>query len=532
MHRCRCAIASALLLLLPGTNALAQGQSGGNPSGDRVLRMTGVLRAADGSVLGPVETVTYSIYDQETGGSPLWQETQNVNVDAQGRYSLLLGAVTRDGVPPGLFVAGESRWVGVQWTGHAESSRYLLTTAPYALNAASADTLAGRPVTDFVLSASAKTSTLSSSGGTGTRPVGIITATAGTGGRISKFINSTDLGDSVMFESGGRIGLGTTTPLDFFHSQFTNTNGAVTGLAVQNLGSTATSYSGMLFYDQNGALGQFQGFNNSTHEYRINNIASGGTINFMIGSSSKFHVANNGHIGIGGTAPIGTEKLAVIADTNRGIWSESISDFAIIGDTTVPGDTGGTAILGQAGTGVGVWAFSNSGLAFRVSGGGSVQATFEGNGSVGIGTTTPADKLDVAGDIRVGTGTTGCVKDADGTVITGVCSSDRRFKQQIMPFASSLEKVTRLQPVTFRWRSDEFPDKHFGVNQSFGLIAQDVEEVLPELVTTDGNGYKAVKYNLLPFHMLQAIKDLKSENDDLKARLAALEAALATLIRQ
>jgi hypothetical protein len=101
-----------------------------------------------------------------------------------------------------------------------------------------------------------------------------------------------------------------------------------------------------------------------------------------------------------------------------------------------------------------------------------------------------------------------------------------------MPFASSLEKVTRLQPVTFRWRSDEFPDKHFGVNQSFGLIAQDVGEVLPELVTTDGNGYKAVKYNLLPFHMLQAIKDLKSENDDLKARLAALEAALATLIRQ
>ena len=63
-----------------------------------------------------------------------------------------------------------------------------------------------------------------------------------------------------------------------------NTSGAITGLAVQNLGNTNTSYSGMLFYDQFGALGQFQGFNNVTHEYRINNIASNASINFMLGA--------------------------------------------------------------------------------------------------------------------------------------------------------------------------------------------------------------------------------------------------------
>jgi hypothetical protein len=67
--------------------------------------------------------------------------------------------------------------------------------------------------------------------------------------------------------------------------RFTNTNGGLTGFAVQNLGNTATSYSGMLFYDQFGALGQFQGFNNVTHEYRINNIAANGSINFMLGTS-------------------------------------------------------------------------------------------------------------------------------------------------------------------------------------------------------------------------------------------------------
>ncbi len=533
MRCATCLAGSAALVLFLAGSVQAQGQSAA--AGDQVLSMSGVLRSPDGRAVGPTQTVTYSIYDQQTGGTLLWQETQNVSVDSQGRYSLFLGAVNTNGVPADLFPAGETRWVGVQWQGHAEAARYPLTTVPYALKASSADTLAGRPATDFVLSAEGRrrsTPAAESSEGAGGSDL-VVPNSLGTPGRIGKFFNTTDLVDSVMYESAGRIGVNTTAPADSLHVQFTNTNGAVTGYAVQNLGNTATSYSGMLFYDQNGALGQFQGFNNSTHEYRINNIASGGSINFMTGSTSRFHVANNGHIGIGGTASIGTEKLAVNAGTNWGIWTQTTSSFGVIGDTSIVGDTGGTAVLGQAGTGIGVWAFSQSGIPLFVSTNGStVLAAFVGGGSVGIGTSTPADKLHVTGDIRVGSGTTGCVKDADGTVIAGVCSSDLRLKKQVTPFVSNLDRISRLQPVTFHWRSDEFPNKHFGASESFGLIAQDVEKVLPELVTTDEDGYKAVRYNLLPFHMLQAIKDLKSENDDLKARLSALEAAIAELTKR
>ena len=150
-----------------------------------------------------------------------------------------------------------------------------------------------------------------------------------------------------------------------------------------------------------------------------------------------------------------------------------------------------------------------------------------------IGPATPLDKLHVAGDVRVGTGTTGCVKDADATVLAGTCSSDLRFKKNITPFGRALEKVASLQPVNFYWRADEYSDKHFGMSQTFGLIAQDVEKVLPELVTSDEQGYKAVRYSALPMHMLQAIKDLKAENDELKQhveqqneRLRRLEALL------
>jgi hypothetical protein len=335
----------------------------------------------------------------------------------------------------------------------------------------------------------------------------------------------------VVYETGGRLGVGTTIPRDTVSVQFTSTTGQFTGYAVQNLGSTATSYSGMLFFDQNGLLGQFQGFNNSTHEYRINNIATGGTINFMIGSTSRFKVANNGFIGIANASPEhflhigqgGSPTLKIdgaLNATGQGpslLWTEHVGTD----------DYGIRAFLES---GENVLVFQN--LTAGSVGVDNILAIERFTGQVGIGTRTPADRFHVAGDIRVGTGTTGCVKDADASVIAGTCSSDLRLKKQVTPFRSSLDQVSRLQPVHFYWRGDEFPDRNFGARESFGLIAQDVESVLPELVTTDETGYKAVHYNALPFHMLQAIKELKKENDELKARLAALEAAVAAANRK
>src|SRR6202008_1023624 len=103
------------------------------------------------------------------------------------------------------------------------------------------------------------------------------------------------------------------------------------------------------------------------------------------------------------------------------------------------------------------------------------------------------------------------------------CASDRRLKKNVTPFTAMLGKVTALQPVHYFWRSDEFPDRHFGNSQNYGLIAQDVEQVLPELVATDSDGYKAVDYSKLPLLTIQALKELKVENDALKRRVVELE---------
>ena len=216
----------------------------------------------------------------------------------------------------------------------------------------------------------------------------------------------------------------------------------------------------------------------------------------------------------------------------------------VIGSIDATGSTGGGFTAGRAG------------ISFRAaetwsSGGGTgtrivfsttligepltqtEQMVIDHDGQVAIGHTNPARKLDVNGNVRVGaigpTSFWGCVEDRGGSMIAGTaCSSDRRFKRDITPFAAALDHVAALRPVHFYWRADEFPERAFGTRESFGLIAQDVEAVLPELVTTDEDGYKAVNYSKLPLLAIQAITELKARNDALERRLAALEQRLNT----
>jgi hypothetical protein len=285
----------------------------------RLVWFSGTFQPADGQPPQSVETVTVAVYRDREGGEPVWQETQTVPVRAGGRYDILLGSTTSDGMPLDLFTAGEPRWIGVRVLrgGESEQPRVHLASVPYALKAADADTLGGKPASAYVLAEPLPSGTAASASAITHRARSAAAAgplTAGTAGYLGMFVDSTNLGNSSLFQSGGYLGQGTTAPKDAMHVAFTDAGGVITGYAVQNLSGAANAYSGMLFYDQNGALGQFQGFNNTTHEYRINNIASGGTFNFLIGSSSKFKVANNGNIGLGVASP--TSKLDVAGDIN------------------------------------------------------------------------------------------------------------------------------------------------------------------------------------------------------------------------
>ena len=79
--------------------APARGQSPTLTSAPPLVRVTSSFRPADGQPPAPVETMTLSIYAEETGGVPLWQETQTVSVNPDGRFTLLLGSTRPEGLP-------------------------------------------------------------------------------------------------------------------------------------------------------------------------------------------------------------------------------------------------------------------------------------------------------------------------------------------------------------------------------------------------------------------------------------------------
>ena len=123
-------------------------------------------------------------------------------------------------------------------------------------------------------------------------------------------------------------------------------------------------------------------------------------------------------------------------------------------------------------------------------------------GNVGIGTTDPGSyKLYVAGNAF----TTGAW-----------VSSDARWKKNVEPLENSLNKVTQLQGVHYEWNIEQYPEKGFDEGRQVGLIAQEVEKVIPELVRTNEDGYKSLSYEKLSVVLIEAVKELKAENEALK----------------
>ena len=116
----------------------------------RLVNFSGKAVGAQGKTLSGVVGISFAIYKEQEGGSPLWLESQNVQADAKGNYTAQLGATKPAGLPLDLFSSGEARWLGVTVNGGQEQARVLLISVPYALKAADAETLGGLPASAFV----------------------------------------------------------------------------------------------------------------------------------------------------------------------------------------------------------------------------------------------------------------------------------------------------------------------------------------------------------------------------------------------
>jgi hypothetical protein len=169
------------------------------------VRFSGAAKTSAGDPRQGVVGMLFAIYGEQTGGAPLWQEAQNVQLDVQGRYNVLLGATKN--LPAEIFASNDARWLGIQVLADAEpeQARVMLVSVPYALKAQDAETLGGRPASDYMLAAAAfspdKTGVRSTTSAPGVNPEGQVqTSTTTTLNGIAKFSGTDLLADSMMVE--------------------------------------------------------------------------------------------------------------------------------------------------------------------------------------------------------------------------------------------------------------------------------------------------------------------------------------------
>ena len=132
------------------------------------------------------------------------------------------------------------------------------------------------------------------------------------------------------------------------------------------------------------------------------------------------------------------------------------------------------------------------------------------NNSVGVGTDNPSSsyRMQVNGNLRVNTTT---------------YTSDKKYKNNILPIENAISKINNIEGVKYNWNTELFPKMNFDRKIHFGVLAQDIEKVYPNLVFTDEWGNKAVNYTELIPVIIEATKEQQSEIEILKKEIIELK---------
>jgi hypothetical protein len=306
---------------------------------------------------------------------------------------------------------------------------------------------------------------------------------------------------------GGNVGIGTTSPAAKLEVE-----GSDHLFQISTSSSTGNPY---MSFNQAGTRRSFIQHNNSGDYLKL--ASEYGGISFFTGTAGgetqKMTILSGGNVGINSTNP--HQKLTIRGNDNyvateqtSYAWGGTNTIGVRMGTSTAGlldfrrwdgGVTHGTAVITQV-TSDGGW-----GLDFRVDNKSTNTAAttsrmfLSTSGEVGIGDTTPSYKLDVNGTIR-----------ATGDVIA---YSDIRVKENIKTIDNAVNKVKALRGVEY--------NKIDSTEKSIGVIAQEIEEVIPEVVREDDQGMKSVAYGNITAVLIEAIKEQQNQIDELKNQLNA-----------
>ena len=323
----------------------------------RLIRFSGVAQDETHNPTTGVMGITFSLYKDQQGGGPLWVETQNVQADANGHYTVLLGSANTEGMPLELFSSGEAHWLGVQIEGQPEHARVLLVSVPYALKAYEAETLSGRSISDFVL----LNKTASSSSNATATPVGSNGTSGSSSPRIdndgpTNFAGANATQIVSVTQSGSGLGLSATAhTLAAVAGTITGkSNTAVYGLASNtSKGSDAAGVTGQANTEAGPGVAGYTSSPQGTGVVGVATATSGGT-----GVSGIANATTGAVNGVSGQT----------ASTGQFAAGVSGSEFATTGQQ-VYGVNGYNASAGLEAAGVNGWEAAMTGQVFGVSGG-------------------------------------------------------------------------------------------------------------------------------------------------------------------
>jgi hypothetical protein len=292
---------------------------------------------------------------------------------------------------------------------------------------------------------------------------------------------------------------------------FNSTNGTITNGTITNLTGTAGTIT--TFNSTNGTITNLTGTAgtittlNSTNGTITNLTGTSGTITTFNSTDGTITNINSSGIHTAAQYYVGTTKvldtvnsqvslvgIATLDSTTKATLERELAfapnDFDSLNVSGISTLRSTTIIGGGTSTGT-------AGQVLQVTG---ISSGAYIGGNLGIGSTNPTSRLDIIGDARI----SGIVTAGDFN-----STSDRKLKTNIQPIANPIEKVLQISGVSFNWKETG--------KATLGVIAQEIELVLPELVSdTDP---KTVNYNGLIGLLIECVKDQQNQINELKGKL-------------
>jgi hypothetical protein len=508
----------------------------------KLINYQGMLTNGDGDPLDGTFDVFFRIYNAPSGGDKRWEENHSALSVNQGLFNVILGSQS-GGIDLDF---SEQYWLEVEVEGEI-MPRIEFTSVGYSYRALVAD--------------SAEVAGSGGGGGGGwvddgnaVRLEGVFDSVGiGTAYPSAKLHVVGDVNASGWYEIAGSPVLSREGSGNIFVGAGAGVNstgieGSFVGLdAGKNNGGHYNTFLGTSAGQQAGAGGNTylghnagksdtSGFNNTFVGQLAGYSNKSGSSNTFIGrGAGHSNISGNYNVFIGNHAgynETGSNKLYVAnSSTDPPLLYGDFSTGSLGITTTNPGqkldvDLGNMIIQGTGSfdangeEGIvylgsvhhyikGVYGF---GVKIGTYAAGDVVSIKELSGNVGIGTTDPGSfKLAVNGD---------AAKSEGGT--SWAVFSDARLKEIGQRYEYGLSEIGKLVPIRYRYKQSNELGLPCGQEQ-IGLLAQEVQDVIPDAVTENDQGYLMLNSDPIIWAMLNAIKELKAENEELKQRIEALE---------